>query len=84
MGLAANLRENSADTASRPASLVHGPYVAALPTTEELTTPLYFNPTERAMLAGTNLAGAVADREREWGAEADVVRAVLKEDGLTW
>jgi hypothetical protein len=36
------------------------------------------------MLAGTNLAGAVADREREWGAEADVVRAVLKEDGLTW
>lgn len=35
------------------------------------------------MLKGTNLAGAVEAQEREWHAESDAVRSVLKEDGLT-
>ncbi|KAL1410964.1 hypothetical protein Q8F55_001907 [Vanrija albida] len=70
--------------AEAPAALAHYPYVRALPPPAELTTPLYFSEDERALLAGTNLAGAVADREREWGEESAALRSVLKEDGLTW
>ncbi|WOO80919.1 Ribosomal lysine N-methyltransferase set10 [Vanrija pseudolonga] len=67
-----------------PAALAHYPYIRALPPAADLTTPLFFSAEERQLLAGTNLAGAVADREREWGTESAVLRAVLKEDGLTW
>lgn len=73
-----------ADCCRYPDALAHGPYIAALPATSELTTPLYFSADERRLLAATNLAGAVADREAEWTAESEAVRAVLKEDGLTW
>lgn len=66
-----------------PAALQHREYVLALPDFDELTTPLYYTAAERALLEGTNLAGAVGDREEEWRAELASIRAVLGE-GMTW
>jgi hypothetical protein len=65
-------------------ALRHGTYIASLPPPTELTTPLFFSDAELACLAGTNLAGAVSDRRKEWMAESEAIRAVLRLDGLTW
>jgi len=66
------------------AALAHGPYVDSLPPASSLLTPLQFTPPELEFLRGTNLAGAVEDRRREWQTESEVVRDVLGMDGLTW
>ncbi|KAK9471265.1 uncharacterized protein V1510DRAFT_404245 [Dipodascopsis tothii] len=49
------------------------PYMAALP--RRFTTPLFFTPADEPYLAGTNLAGEAAAREREWRAEWAAVAA---------
>ncbi|KAK8865828.1 hypothetical protein IAR55_000976 [Kwoniella newhampshirensis] len=67
-----------------PPALAHLTYLDSLPDPSDLTTPLYFTDPELRLLSGSNLFGAVEDRRREWKAEADTVRAVLKEQGLTW
>ncbi|WVF70755.1 hypothetical protein IAT40_005549 [Kwoniella sp. CBS 6097] len=67
-----------------PSTLAHKVYLDSLPSPSDLTTPLYFNDSELELLKGSNLLGAVEDRKREWKAESDAVRAVLKEDELTW
>lgn len=67
-----------------PAALAHKPYVDALPPADQLTTPHYFSKSEKELLAGTNLQGAVETQDAEWRKEAAVVSSVLKEEGLTW
>ncbi|WVQ71041.1 hypothetical protein IAR50_000566 [Cryptococcus sp. DSM 104548] len=67
-----------------PAALAHQKYLASLPLPEELTTPLYYDENELNLLQGTNLLGAVQDRKKEWSAESQALRTVLKEEGLTW
>ncbi|WVQ97119.1 hypothetical protein IAU59_004229 [Kwoniella sp. CBS 9459] len=70
--------------ASWPSSLAHKIYLDSLPSSSDLSTPLYFTDPELELLNGSNLLGAVEDRKREWRAESDAVRTVLKEEGLTW
>ncbi|WWC86058.1 uncharacterized protein L201_000929 [Kwoniella dendrophila CBS 6074] len=65
-------------------SLAHLIYLESLPPPSTLTTPLYFSTSELQLLKGSTLYGAVQARKEEWKAESDVVRKVLKEDGLTW
>ncbi|WWD17987.1 hypothetical protein CI109_102433 [Kwoniella shandongensis] len=67
-----------------PPALAHLTYLDSLPNSSDLTTPLYFSDAELGLLSGSNLLGAVEDRKREWKAESEVVRSVLKQDGLTW
>ncbi|WVQ85339.1 hypothetical protein IAT38_007504 [Cryptococcus sp. DSM 104549] len=67
-----------------PPALAHRTYLTSLPSTSDLTTPLYFTDSELRLLTGSNLLGAVEDRRKEWAAESEVVRSVLKTDGLTW
>jgi hypothetical protein len=67
-----------------PNELQHGIYLSSLPKDDGLQTPLYFSAEERDLLRGTNLHGATEDRERDWRAESDVVRTILKQEGLTW
>ncbi|BEJ04917.1 hypothetical protein CcaverHIS641_0207340 [Cutaneotrichosporon cavernicola] len=64
-----------------PEALKHRPYVETLPTP---STPHTWTEAERGLLKGTNLAGAVEKQEREWRAEAETLRTVLKEEGFTW
>ena len=40
-------------------------------------TPLFFTENERALLKGTNVYSAAAERERDWKAEWEAVRDVL-------
>ncbi|BEI81573.1 hypothetical protein CcaverHIS002_0207330 [Cutaneotrichosporon cavernicola] len=63
-----------------PEALKHRPYVETLPTP---STPHTWTEAERGLLKGTNLAGAVEKQEREWRAEAETLRTVLKEEGFT-
>ncbi|BEJ12274.1 hypothetical protein CspHIS471_0207340 [Cutaneotrichosporon sp. HIS471] len=64
-----------------PEVLKHRPYVETLPTP---STPHTWTEAERGLLKGTNLVGAVEKQEREWRAEAETLRTVLKEEGFTW
>lgn len=65
--------------------LRHQPYVDSLPKQADLTTPLWWTPAERRWLEGSNLAGAVVDRENGWKAEWEklVTRTGLK-DVVEW
>ncbi|TXT10442.1 uncharacterized protein COLE_04376 [Cutaneotrichosporon oleaginosum] len=67
--------------ADEPQALKHRAYTATL---RAPPTPHLWTDAERALLAGTNLAGAVETQAREWRAEAETVREVLKEEGFTW
>lgn len=67
-----------------PEALAHRAYVDSLPDAKNMTTPLFFTTEERALLEGTNLAGAVVDTETNWRAELESLQSLLKEDGLTW
>ncbi|WWC66594.1 uncharacterized protein I206_100497 [Kwoniella pini CBS 10737] len=67
-----------------PSALAHSPYIEALPSTSNLTTPLYFSSAELDLLKGSTMYQAVNARKQEWKAESDAIRSVLKEDGLTW
>lgn len=81
------MSQNIADLPRRndlPASLAHYPYIAALPPTAELSTPLWFTSSERDLLTGTNLRGAIEGRENEWKEEAAAVRSTLRIEGLSW
>lgn len=65
-------------------SLRHMTYIRSLPSSSDLTTPLYFTESELGLVRGTNLFGAIEDRRTEWQEEWKAVKQVLKEDGLTW
>lgn len=67
------------------AKLEHWPYVDMLPPPQSLTTPLHFTEDERHLLAGTNLFGAVNDREDEWKKELERVgRSVKLDKTIDW
>lgn len=78
------MRQLIRDRSSLPKEFAHWQYIQSLPTDTELRTPLYFNKSERELLKGTNLYGAVEDRRAEWKAESAAVREVLQLEGLTW
>ncbi|KDQ15519.1 hypothetical protein BOTBODRAFT_31834 [Botryobasidium botryosum FD-172 SS1] len=59
------------------AYLRHGPYLRSLPRSAALLTPLYFSPSEFALLRGTNLYGATTDRKNAWEAEWRVCREAI-------
>ncbi|ORY30006.1 hypothetical protein BCR39DRAFT_530565 [Naematelia encephala] len=67
-----------------PSSLRHLPYINALPPCSELLTPLFYSPAELELLAGTNLYGAVHDREQELRAEYEQVQSKLRGDAPSW
>jgi hypothetical protein len=72
------------DDSEWPEQLRHWEYIASLPSPSTLLTPMYFTVEELRLLEGTNLHGAVHDREAEWRAESERVKILLKEEGLTW
>ncbi|GAA5912543.1 hypothetical protein JCM6882_004797 [Rhodosporidiobolus microsporus] len=58
-------------------SLQHRVYVDDLPSSESMRTTLYFSPSERELLRGSNLFGATEDRERGWKEEWEEVQRWL-------
>lgn len=64
--------------------LGHQAYVDALPPPADLSSPLFFSPSELELLSGTNLYPAVVDRRREWEAEYEIVKRTLEESALEW
>jgi hypothetical protein len=67
-----------------PKELRHWPYIASLPSPGDLSTPMFFTQAEMQLLQGTNLYGAIAERQEEWQSESKVVSETLEEEGLTW
>ncbi|KAH7877122.1 SET domain-containing protein [Lentinula edodes] len=47
-------------------NLRHRPYVQTLPTPDQLRTGLFLSSAERELFQGTNLYGAIQEREQEW------------------
>ncbi|WWC99479.1 hypothetical protein V866_006382 [Kwoniella sp. B9012] len=84
LGLHWIYQEKLSEDSSFPPALQHLEYLESLPPPTSLTTPLYFSPAELELLKGSTLYGGVKARQEEWKAECEVVRKILKEDGLTW
>ncbi|KEI38998.1 uncharacterized protein L969DRAFT_88387 [Mixia osmundae IAM 14324] len=61
---------------------LHQAYVDTLPPRSAMRTPLWFNPAEVQLLQGTNLAGAVTDRQRDWQLEWMTVLRRAGQSGL--
>ncbi|PBL02778.1 SET domain protein [Armillaria gallica] len=72
------------DEASYIPELAHGPYVNMLPSREKLRTGLHFTPLELEMFRGTNMHGAIVDRETEWRREWEACRAVVSNVDTRW
>ncbi|KAK0206753.1 SET domain protein [Desarmillaria ectypa] len=72
------------DEASYIPELAHGPYVNTLPSREKLRTGLHFTPLELEMFRGTNLYGAIVDREKEWRREWEICRTVISNVDSRW
>jgi hypothetical protein len=53
----------------------HDAYISTLPKPEDMRTPMYFTPAESQLLEGTNLSGAVKDRETTWRTELEAVKS---------
>ncbi|CED85624.1 N-methyltransferase [Phaffia rhodozyma] len=71
----------------QPQLLRHAPYIEALPTATEMTTPLWFTPEEMELLRGTSVFGATADLRCQWEEEWKSVGTLLdltEADGFTW
>lgn len=54
-------------------------YIQALPSPDQLNTPLFFNDEELALFQGTNMVGAIADRRQLWREEVESLDKVLRE-----
>ncbi|KAG7449423.1 SET domain protein [Guyanagaster necrorhizus] len=72
------------DESSYIPDLAHGPYVNTLPSREKLRTGLHFTPLELEMFKGTNMHGAIVDREKEWRHEWETCRSVVSKVDRTW
>ncbi|KAG7097316.1 hypothetical protein E1B28_004677 [Marasmius oreades] len=64
--------------------LRHGPYVLVLPPEEKMRTGLHFTPEEREMFRGSNLFGAIVDREKEYRDEWVQCLRVISECKASW
>ncbi|KIK67738.1 hypothetical protein GYMLUDRAFT_215918, partial [Collybiopsis luxurians FD-317 M1] len=65
-------------------SLRHYPYVQTLPLPEKLRTGLFLTSEEREMFRGSNLHGAILDREREWRLEWSECQSVVAQADEEW
>ncbi|KAF9077069.1 SET domain-containing protein [Rhodocollybia butyracea] len=65
-------------------SLRHYSYVKTLPSADKLRTGLFLSPEERELFRGTNLYGAIVDREQEWRSEFTHCHAVVAEVKEEW
>ncbi|KAF5393167.1 hypothetical protein D9757_001238 [Collybiopsis confluens] len=63
-------------------SLRHYPYAQILP--RQMQTGLFFTAEERELFKGTNLYGAIIDREREWMAQWSECRTVIAQSNEEW
>jgi hypothetical protein len=57
-------------------------YIACLPKAESLTTPLWFDDEDMALLAGTSLAPAVKERKSSYQQQWEHALSVLKGAGV--
>lgn len=77
---------------SLPQNLLHGPYIASLPSHGTILTPLFYTDDERSLLKGTNVYSAMLERETEWKSEWETVKSALEsgeeseamKSGFTW
>lgn len=70
-----------------PACLAHRVYVASLPRSSVLRTPLYFSSAEQALLRGTSVLGAAQTQAERWTNDweaASLRWGVSQTDGFTW
>ncbi|TFK47247.1 SET domain-containing protein [Heliocybe sulcata] len=65
-------------------SLRHFPYLNTLPSPPKLRTPLHFTDNELQAFKGTNLYGATLDRKRQWEAEWQRCRDLIKPINEQW
>ncbi|KAJ3722676.1 SET domain protein [Lentinula raphanica] len=70
------------DSGSFP--LQHHPYVDTLPASKQLQTGLFLTSEERELFRGTNMYGAIQDREQEWRLEWNQCRNVVAEVNTEW
>ncbi|KAF9266338.1 SET domain-containing protein [Marasmius fiardii PR-910] len=66
------------------AFLQHDPYVRMLPPAEKMRTGLHFTSDEREMFRGSNLFGAITDREKECREEWAQCAGVVTECNASW
>ncbi|KAH6915082.1 SET domain protein [Coprinopsis sp. MPI-PUGE-AT-0042] len=64
--------------------LIHKPYLDTLPSTDLLSTPLFFTSEELERFKGTNLYGATQDRYRDWQSEWDQCREAMQQLRADW
>ncbi|KAK7470347.1 hypothetical protein VKT23_001775 [Stygiomarasmius scandens] len=64
--------------------LLHHPYVKMLPSRDKLRTALHFTPEERELFKGSNLYGAIYDRENEWRMEWIKCQGVISAVNEDW
>ncbi|KAH9916275.1 SET domain-containing protein [Epithele typhae] len=64
--------------------LQHLPYLATLPSSDKLRTPLHFTEAELEAFKGSNLYGATLDRKREWQTEWEECRAIVAASNVKW
>ncbi|KAJ4381811.1 hypothetical protein N0V86_003176 [Didymella sp. IMI 355093] len=59
-------------------------YIACLPGVESMTTPLWFDEEDVALLAGTSLAPALKERKADYHKQWEHAVSVLREVGVAW
>ncbi|KAJ3782663.1 SET domain protein [Lentinula aff. detonsa] len=64
--------------------LQHYHYVQTLPTPEQLRTGLFLTLEERELFQGTNMYGAIRDREQEWRSEWSRCHAIVAGVNVEW
>lgn len=57
-------------------------YIACLPESESMTTPLWFDEQDASFLAGTGLAPAARERKEEMARQWEQATSVMKEHGI--
>jgi len=59
-------------------------YIACLPASGSMTTPLWFDEEDVAFLAGTSLAPALKERKADYQKQWEDAVSVMKEIGIVW
>ncbi|KAL0564514.1 hypothetical protein V5O48_017531 [Marasmius crinis-equi] len=64
--------------------LQHGPYIRMLPSKDKMRTAIHFSPEERELFRGSNLFGAIMDREKDCRDEWAECARVISEANAAW
>ncbi|ESK96869.1 lysine methyltransferase [Moniliophthora roreri MCA 2997] len=64
--------------------LQHGPYVEMLPSADKMRTGLHLTPEERELFKGSNLFGAIDDREKDCRSEWSECAKVIASSNSGW